>query len=98
LPVQKVTQEEEADFAVNFFEEPRQSRLQLKTIVQLVAEHVSSRREYLKALNSEADIIMDAAETDDDSQLPAELAKIIVGVFGQFTSVVFDVEAIVEQF
>lgn len=98
MPIQKVTQDEFADFAVNFFREPKQCKAQLKTIVQLVTAHVSSRKTYLQTIGADHDIIMEPEGQKPEDELPAELAKIIVGVFGQFTSVVFDIDSIIEQF
>ena len=51
--------EDDKDFAVNFYLEPRQSKSQLKMIVNLVAEHIKSKKHYLAMIkNADADIVI----------------------------------------
>jgi hypothetical protein len=47
LPVQKVA-EDDQDFAVNFYQEPQQSKRQLMTLIEVIDAQVKSRAEYLK--------------------------------------------------
>jgi hypothetical protein len=71
LPVQKVT-EDDKDFAINFYQEPKQSKRQLITLIQIVGERVKSRVEYLKLVKmADPDIYISEAS----NQQPITLAE-----------------------
>ncbi len=96
LPVQKVT-EDDKDFAINFYQEPKQSKRQLITLIQIIGERVKSRAEYLKLVKlADPDIYINEAPNQQTTTLAEEQAKLLVGVYGRLTSCVFDISAMID--
>ena len=111
LEIQKVPKPtddgNEAEFSVNFFDEPHKSKKQIHKLFSLVKKHIISRAEYkqiIKQLNPDIHII----EEEELSLLkqeqkpivtePQEKATILVRVFGRKTSVLFDVQTLTDMF
>lgn len=67
-----------------------------------MSTYVKSRREYLQSVreNDPSIVIVDhqllEGEQQNESSLADEQAKLLVGVFGKLTSVVFDISTICE--
>ena len=64
--------EDDKDFAINFYQEPKQSKRHLITLIQIVGERVKSRVEYLKLVKmADPDIYISEAS----NQQPITLAE-----------------------